>query len=337
MAYDPRLDNNYRVSGDRIISERTAQTEAVAGLLGDLVKIPPKLQFYLGVVGFLAAAGIFIYNFPNEKFDSAGFWLYCIIGGGLVLATWVFSYALAPLILYIGAVYLTYHTTESIGLGLLTLIAFPILAHKITNALEAMGERGAPAVDSVDTTPPARPKIGRGVKIFATVTLGSLALLIAWAAYEDIAHRSVSQIGSQPVATATTPVESAGKTQSAANPTALSDHESVEPVQSSATGADVVQAFYFALGRGDGDKANSLMSLEKRAAPAYQPDAIEAFYRHMADPLTLVSVSAAGATDYEVRYRYRKQSAVCNGHAIVTTQGSGGRTLIARIKPIGNC
>lgn len=102
-------------------------------------------------------------------------------------------------------------------------------------------------------------------------------------------------------------------------------------------GAETVRTFYSALGKGDGNKANSLMSLEKRAAPAYQPDAIEAFYGHMAEPLTLVSVSTVGSGDYEVRYRYRKQSAVCNGHAIVTTQESAGRTLIARIKPIGNC
>ena len=112
---------------------------------------------------------------------------------------------------------------------------------------------------------------------------------------------------------------------------------STDPAPAATTGADTVRAFYSALGRGDGDKANSFMSLEKRAAPAYQPDAIEAFYGHMAEPLTLVSVSAVGSEDYEVRYHYRKQSAVCNGHAIVTTQDSGGRTLIARIKPIGNC
>jgi hypothetical protein len=101
--------------------------------------------------------------------------------------------------------------------------------------------------------------------------------------------------------------------------------------------SETVRAFYSALGEGDGAKANSLMSLDKRAAPAYQPDAIEAFYGHMAEPLTLVSVNAAGAGDYEVRYRYRKQSAVCSGHAIVTMQDSGGRAHIARIKPIGNC
>jgi hypothetical protein len=107
--------------------------------------------------------------------------------------------------------------------------------------------------------------------------------------------------------------------------------------QPSAAGANTVQNFYSALGRGDGVTANSLMVLEKRASPAYQPDAIEAFYGHMVEPVTLVSVSASGSGDYEVRYRYRKQTAICNGHAVVTTQESGGRTLIARIKTIGNC
>jgi len=103
------------------------------------------------------------------------------------------------------------------------------------------------------------------------------------------------------------------------------------------TGADTVRAFYSALARGDGTKANSLMALEKRAAPAYQPDAIEAFYGHMTEPLTLLSVSAAGSGDYDVRYRYRKQTALCNGHSTVTTQQAEGRVLIAKIRPLGNC
>jgi hypothetical protein len=337
MAYDPRLDNNYRISGDRIISERTAQNEAAAGLLADLVAMPPKLRFYLGMLGLLAAAGLFFTNFPDEKFDSVGFWFYCIIGGGIVLAAWGVSYALAPLILYVGAIYLTYHITESIGLCLVTLIVFPILSHKITNALEHLGEAQATSDSAGEASPSARPMVGRGVKIFAAVTLGSLALLIAWAAYEGLTHRVVRQKASSPVVAATAPVKSTGKEQAAANTAVLNDHPTVEPTRPSATGADAVEAFYSALGRGDGNKANSLMSLEKRAAPAYQPDAIEAFYGHMAEPLTLVSVSEVGATDYEVRYRYRKQSAVCNGHAIVTTQDSGGRAVIARIKPIGNC
>ena len=124
---------------------------------------------------------------------------------------------------------------------------------------------------------------------------------------------------------------------SPANPALVQDGSAPEENTEVMTAADTVRAFYMALGRGDGSQANSFMSLEKRAAPSYQPDAIEAFYGHMAEPLTLVSVSAVGAGDYEVRYRYRKQSAVCNGHAIVTTQNADGRNVIARIKPMGNC
>ncbi len=100
---------------------------------------------------------------------------------------------------------------------------------------------------------------------------------------------------------------------------------------------EVVRAFYLALGRGDGATANSLMTLEKRASPAFQPDAIEAFYGQMAEPLTLVSVEATGTSDYSVHYRYRKTSASCVGHAVVTTQDVQGRALIARIKPLGKC
>ncbi len=102
-------------------------------------------------------------------------------------------------------------------------------------------------------------------------------------------------------------------------------------------GGAIVRAFYLALSRGDGASANSLISLEKRASPAYQPDAIEAFYGHMAEPLTLVGIEAAGPSTYTVHYTYRKQSARCDGHAVVTTQGSEGHAQIARIKPLGNC
>ena len=62
--------------------------------------------------------------------------------------------------------------------------------------------------------------------------------------------------------------------------------------------ADTVSVFYSALGRGDGATANSLMALEKRASPGHQPDAIEAFYGHMAEPLTLISVEATGPSGF---------------------------------------
>jgi hypothetical protein len=101
--------------------------------------------------------------------------------------------------------------------------------------------------------------------------------------------------------------------------------------------ADTVRAFYFALGTGDGDHANMLMALEKRASPAYQPEAIDAFYGHMAEPLTLVSIDATGPTEYAVRYRYRKQSSLCDGRAVVTTTESDGHFLISKIRPLGNC
>jgi hypothetical protein len=103
------------------------------------------------------------------------------------------------------------------------------------------------------------------------------------------------------------------------------------------TGGETVRAFYSALAQANGAKANSFMTVEKRAAPAYQPDAIDTFYGHMAEPLTLLSLNASGSGEYDVRYRYRKQTAVCNGHAIVTTQQTEGRVLIAKIRPLGNC
>lgn len=135
---------------------------------------------------------------------------------------------------------------------------------------------------------------------------------------------------SAPSAAPPAPTESVQPSSIVERPTAQAGAEAMD-------GASTVRAFYSALGRGDGDHANALMVLEKRAAPAFQPDAIEAFYGHMAEPLTLESVTAAGPAQYEVRYRYRKQTAVCQGRAIVTTQEAEGRNLIARIRPIGNC
>ena len=100
---------------------------------------------------------------------------------------------------------------------------------------------------------------------------------------------------------------------------------------------NAVRAFYGALSRGDGAKANMLVIPQKRALPAYQRNSITAFYGHMAEPLILLSVTPTGASEYEVHYQYRKRMAQCNDRAIVMTQQYNGRVFISRIRPLGNC
>ena len=99
-----------------------------------------------------------------------------------------------------------------------------------------------------------------------------------------------------------------------------------------------VRAFYEALGRADGETASGLVVPERRASGPYAPSSISRFYGSLAEPIRLLSATAAGGGDVEVRYRYRKPNgAVCDGRAVVATRSDGGAALIARIKPLNGC
>jgi len=93
-----------------------------------------------------------------------------------------------------------------------------------------------------------------------------------------------------------------------------------------------VQAFYAALGAGDGAKASDLVVPEKRAGGPFSAAQLTSYYGSMREPVTLQSVTAAGGGAVQVRYRYVLQTGrVCDSAAVVQTTTQDGQTLISGI------
>ncbi len=125
MSYDSHLDNNYRVDGDRIISERNARNEEMLGWLLDLLPMPRTLRIWMAWLAALATALYCLKEFPKVAFDSGEFWFFAVLDLAFVGGAWVFGLMLAPFALYGGAAYGIYLLTHSIGLSLAALIALP--------------------------------------------------------------------------------------------------------------------------------------------------------------------------------------------------------------------
>jgi hypothetical protein len=93
-----------------------------------------------------------------------------------------------------------------------------------------------------------------------------------------------------------------------------------------------VQAFYAALGEGDGAKASNLVVPEKRAGGPFSAAQLTSYYGAMREPVTLRSVTSAGGGAVQVRYRYvLRTGRVCDSAAVVQTTTQDGQTLISGI------
>ena len=112
-----------------------------------------------------------------------------------------------------------------------------------------------------------------------------------------------------------------------------------EPNEAPAAGAlETVQTFYAALARADGDAASEMVVPHRRRSGPYAPRAISRFYGSLPEALRLASATPRANGDVEIVYRYRKPGgAVCNGHAVASTEQVAGKTLISRIRPAGDC
>jgi hypothetical protein len=200
MSYDPQLDNNYRIDGDRIISERTARNEAVAGFLYDIFPLHPRLHLLVGIIAAVLTAIGIVVNFPKDaEFDSGMFWVYCAISLVAILGAGFLSLALAPFIVYGGAAVLVYLGTNSIGLGIATLVVLPFVAHKwrsIVSMRFPTNKIGTPAVT-------ARPIVGRHVRLLVATTATMLVLLIGWAAYDSLRDHAGRSVVRSPVVAST--------------------------------------------------------------------------------------------------------------------------------------
>jgi Domain of unknown function (DUF4431) len=111
-----------------------------------------------------------------------------------------------------------------------------------------------------------------------------------------------------------------------------------DPTRGYGTAMTTVQAFYMALGVGNGDEASKFMVPEKRSSGAFSPSAITNFYSKLIVPLTLIDVQPAGANEYRVWYSYVAPGAGrCNGEAIARTTKINGMNLIESIRSVRDC
>ena len=130
-------------------------------------------------------------------------------------------------------------------------------------------------------------------------------------------------------------IESRLEADSGAGP----DQASATPVAASVSDRGplaTVQAFYAALGAGDGARASNLVVPEKRAGGPFSAPQLTGFYGSMREPVTLESATSTGGGAVKVRYRYVLQSGrLCDTAALVQTTTEDGQTLISGITGAG--
>ena len=111
-----------------------------------------------------------------------------------------------------------------------------------------------------------------------------------------------------------------------------------DPTESYGTAMTTVQAFYAALGAGNGEEAVKFVIPKKRSSGPLSATAISKFYGNLANPLTLIDVVAIRSGEYRVRYRYVAPGPRrCDGESIVRTIKVSGSNLIESIKAVSGC
>ena len=104
------------------------------------------------------------------------------------------------------------------------------------------------------------------------------------------------------------------------------------------TAMTTVQAFYMALGAGNGEEASKFVVPEKRSSGVFSPSAITNFYSKLIFPLTLIDILPVSSDQYRVRYSYvAPTTGRCNGESVVRTIKVNGMNLIESIKAVGDC
>jgi hypothetical protein len=111
-----------------------------------------------------------------------------------------------------------------------------------------------------------------------------------------------------------------------------------DPMKAYGTAMTTVQAFYMALGLGNGEEASKFVVPDKRQSGTFSPTAITNFYSRLIFPLTVLEVIAVTPNEYRVRYTYvAPSSGRCNGESIVRTTKINGLNLIESIRAVGEC
>jgi hypothetical protein len=93
-----------------------------------------------------------------------------------------------------------------------------------------------------------------------------------------------------------------------------------DPTKGHGAAMTTVQAFYMALGAGNGEEASKFVLPEKRSSGAFSPSAITNFYSRLIFPLTLLDIRPINSDEYRVRYTYvAPGTGRCNGESVVRT------------------
>ena len=110
-----------------------------------------------------------------------------------------------------------------------------------------------------------------------------------------------------------------------------------DPTASYGTAATTVEAFYLALGAGDGATAAAFVIPEKTAKGPFSAAELTRFYGGLREPLQLLGVTAVSENEFLARYRFVAGANVCDGKARVRTENRDGRTFIRSIKALNGC
>ena len=109
-----------------------------------------------------------------------------------------------------------------------------------------------------------------------------------------------------------------------------------EPAMAADPGADVVRAFYTALGRGDGATASKLVVPERQTGH-FDPQAMTKFFSSLSKPLQSLGVEPAGQNSYQATYTYVATTKVCNNSVVVSLTKRNAQYLIQNIDSRGGC
>jgi hypothetical protein len=103
-------------------------------------------------------------------------------------------------------------------------------------------------------------------------------------------------------------------------------------------GADVVRAFYTALGRGDGATAAAFVVPERQKG-GLGAQAMTDFFSGNFQPLQLINVAPYGQNTYQATYTFQRtaKSVVCANSVVVSVTQRNGQYLIQNIDARGGC
>jgi hypothetical protein len=111
-----------------------------------------------------------------------------------------------------------------------------------------------------------------------------------------------------------------------------------EPIAKEIAGQHIVQAFYTALERGNGEAASLLVIPEKRKAGPFAAGELSNFYGRLELPFRLIGVDRAGENLYNAVYTYKvRNGRFCNGRSLVRTVSLENQVLIEGIRIPSRC